>query len=575
MKLTKIVISILLVVSLAVPAMASSNWLEDFLRRYDPSKSVKPSQNNTAANIGQFIRTGEVPVTVNDVVNMMIDNSLDIRSDRLAPRSSYFQALVFYRALLPSFRLTSNIARNNSLSTSQLNGATSQIRDTYLFDANVSQQLASGLSFTVDLNMTRLLTNSNNSIFNPSYTGSAIYTVGQHLLQNRGRVVNMHQILQGQISEKMSEITFELQLISLLSQAQKSYWDLVFAAQNLDVLQRSVEVAQKTLEDNKTMVEIGTLARVDLLQTEADVATRQDLVVQAQYAVTTAEDQIKKVISSDKDPSMFLVKLRAQDSPIRPEAVQIPSLEEGVRIALENRPEMRQAALALKNNDIDLQYTANQRLPVFDVTGSYTQNGTGGTQNRGFILNTPLATSTPGYVAACNCVPGGVFDSLSQMFGYGHTGFSAGFSLVIPLNNKAADADHTRALNDLRVSQSKLDLTMQQIALDVRTALMAVEMNRARIVTAHTASDLARQTTDAEQEKFNLGTSTLQFVLQDQRNATLAESNEVQTVVNFTKSLVDLDVAMGMTLRKNNVQIDKTLGPVSLNVRRSSTASAN
>ena len=575
MKLAKIAISILLVMTLAVPAMASSTWVEEFLRRYEPSKSVKQAPNNPAANIGQFIRTGEVPITVNDVVNMMIDNSLDIRADKLAPRSSYYQALVFWRALEPSFRLTNNIARNNSLSTTQLNGATSQIRDTYLFDANVSQQLASGTSFTVDLTMNRLLTNSNNSIFNPSYTGAAVYTVGQHLLQNRGRVINMHQILQGEITEKISEITFEMQLVTLLAQAQKSYWDLVFAAQNLDVLQRSVAVAQKTLEDNKTMVEIGTLARVDLLQTEADIATREDLVVQSQYAVTTAEDQLKKLTSSDKDPSLFLVKLHAQDSPIRPEAVQIPTLEEAVRIALENRPEMRQAALALKNNDIDVQYTANQRKPVFDVTGSYTQNGTGGTQNRGFILNTPLATNTPGYVAACNCVPGGVLNSLGQMFSYGHTGFSAGFSLVIPLNNKAADADHTRALNDLRVSQSKLDLTMQQIALDVRNALMAVEMNKARIVTAKKAADLAEQTTAAEQDKFSLGTSTLQFVLQDQRNATLAESNVVQTVVNFTKSLVDLDSAMGLTLKKNSIEIDKTLGPVSMNIRRTSTANAN
>jgi outer membrane protein TolC len=180
---------------------------------------------------------------------------------RFAPRSSYFQALVFYRALEPSFRLTANIARNNVLSTTQLNGATSSIRDTGLVDASFSQQFVTGLSFTADLQMNRLLTNSNNSIFNPGYTGLAVYTVGQHLLQNRGRVVNMHQITQGEFTEKISEAAFEVQLTALLVQAQKSYWDLVFASQDLGVKQASVDLAKKTLEDNKTMVDIGTLAR--------------------------------------------------------------------------------------------------------------------------------------------------------------------------------------------------------------------------------------------------------------------------------------------------------------------------
>src|SRR5438876_2255777 len=122
MKFTKIAISILLVTMLAVPAMASSDWVEDFLRRYDPSKSVATVATTSTEAIGQLLRTGEVPVTLNDVINMMIDNNLDIRSNRFSPRSSYLQSLVFYRALQPSLRFSGNINRNTSLSNSQLNG---------------------------------------------------------------------------------------------------------------------------------------------------------------------------------------------------------------------------------------------------------------------------------------------------------------------------------------------------------------------------------------------------------------------------------------------------------------------
>jgi len=549
MNLTRIVASVVLAGILALPGMASSNWVDDFLHRYDPPGSV-PSQPKSPqqANLSQLLKTGEVPITLNDVINMMIDNNLAIRTNRFAPRSSYLQSIVFYQALLPALRINGNLGRNNVLSTTQLNGATSNIQNTLFFDANVAQLLPTGTSFSVDLAMNRLQSSSNNSIFNPSYTSKITYTVGQHLLQNRGRLINMNQIFQAQNTEKISEAALELQLTSLIVQAQNSYWDLVFAEQDLNVKQRSLERAQIELEQDRTKVEIGTLAPVDVVQTEGQVANVSDQLVQSQSAITTAGDQLKKLVSSEKDPSLFLVNLRALESPLRPEAVQIPALEEAVRIALENRPEMRQAILDLKNKDLQVNFTKNQRLPVFDITGQYTQNGTGGTQRRGFLLGTPPLNPA---------IPGGIFDSLGQLFSYGYNGFSAGFNLTIPLNNKAADAAYQKALNDERMSHSTIDTVGQQIALDVRNALTQIGLYRARIETAKTSRELAQRVLDAEQDKFNLGTSTLRFVLDDQNNLAQAQSNEVLVLVNFTKALVTLDQAMGMTLKKNNIELEK------------------
>jgi outer membrane protein TolC len=297
-------------------------------------------------------------------------------------------------------------------------------------------------------------------------------------------------------------------------------------------------------------VEIGTLAPIDVVQTQADVAARREQLVVSTFNVTSAEDQIKKMTSADKDPSMFLVKLRALDSPKRPEAVQIPQLADAIKVALENRPEMRQAQLDTLNKDIDVQYTRNQKLPVFDITASYNQNGTGGTQIlRGGVIGG----------AASTIIPGGIGDAFGQLFSYSYTGYSVGFSFVVPLGNKAAEADYERALNEQRLSKSRVEVTAQQIALEVRNALTQVEMNRARIETAKTTRELAQQKMEAEQAKFGLGSSTLRFVLEEQRNVAQAESNELQAEVNFTKSLVDLDRSMGMTLSRNNIEMDKTL----------------
>src|SRR5262249_27447826 len=206
--------------------------------------------------------------------------------------------------------------------------------------------------------------------------------------------------------------------------------------------------------------------------------------------------------------------------------------------------------LDMQNKDIDVHYTRNQKLPIFDVTASYNQNGVGGTRyDRGSQVGG----------AAQRIIPGGVGNAFSQLFGYDFTGYAFGFSVVFPLNNKAAEADHERALNEQRLSKSKMDVTAQQIALEVRNAVTQVEMNRARIETAKTTRELAQKKMEAEQDKFGLGTSTLRFVLEEQRNVALAESNELQAEVNFTKSLVDLDKAMGLTLAKNNIEIDKAL----------------
>src|SRR5262245_36543262 len=226
MKFTRIAISILLVTTLTLPAMASSGWVEDFLRRYDPSAGVATSTTNTAPDsMGQFLRTGEIPVTLSDVINLMIDNNLDIRSNRLSPRSSYWQSLVFYRALQPSLRFSGTINHNTNLSNSQLNGTIpviSQLRGNY--GVTFSQLLPTGSVLTVDATLNRASSTSNLNTFNPSYIGQLTYTVGQHLLRDRGHLPNMRQILMGQNTEKMSETAFEIQLTSLLVQAQKSYW---------------------------------------------------------------------------------------------------------------------------------------------------------------------------------------------------------------------------------------------------------------------------------------------------------------------------------------------------------------
>jgi len=247
---------------------------------------------------------------------------------------------------------------------------------------------------------------------------------------------------------------------------------------------------------------------------------------------------------------MFLINLKAMESPRSPLPDEIPTLKEALATALENRPEIRQAMLDLKNKEFDVLYTKNQTKPLLDVSANFSQNGTGGTQR---ILGNALGGTT------AEIIPGGVTDAFGQLFGFNYTGYNVGFTLVIPLDNKAAKADYSRAVNERKLSNSRIDATTQAIALEVRNAITQAAIASARVDTARVTLDLAKQTADAEKAKFDAGTSVLTFVLERQRDVATYETAQIQAEVNYTKALVDLDRAMGMTLKHNGLELNKTL----------------
>ncbi|HLQ78665.1 MAG TPA: TolC family protein [Terriglobia bacterium] len=548
-----------LILLTAVPAAAQSNFVvSEYLRNYRPPSEAAPPVN-PPSTMAQFLRTGEIPISLSDVVNMMLDQNLDIASNRLTPRSSALQTLVFYKFLQPSLSFTGTVSRNTAASTTQLNGAASLSTLQHNFSTSYTRSLATGTTLGVTATMARTSSNNTFSTFNPSYSGRVTYSASQHLLQNWGRNVNLRQIRQSENNEKISQTAFEIQLTSLLVTAQKAYWDLVFSEGDLKVKQDSLELAKRTQSENEQKVEIGTMARIDVVQTRLDVATRNDVVVGATGTVTQSQDQIKKLISDSKDPAMFLINLKPMESPKPPVASDIPSLPEAIATALENRPEIRQALLDLKNKEMDVEYTKNQKMPVLDLNASYTQNGTGGTQTvRGNVLGSSVVTQV---------IPGGVFDAFQQLFGYKYTGYSLGFTFTIPVGNQAAAADFSRAVNERKLSNSKIDATVQGIELDVRNALTALQVAGSRVDTARLTRDLAKQTLDAEQQKFELGTSVLRNVLEQQRTLAQDDSAQLQADVNYTKALVDLDRATGMTLKRNNIQVEKALKPLPSNGR--------
>jgi len=535
----------------AATVSAQSNWVEQFLNRYKPLNVVTPAGGVPSAADEQWrllVQQTTLPLSVSDVIRLMLASNLDVAVNRYNP---LVQEYIINTNLLP-FEPTLNIAARGTHSitpsASQLVGATSFIQLLHQYSISYGQTLQTGTQMSVGISMNRSSSNSVYTTINPSYSGTVNYSVTQPLLQNFGRDINGHLIRIAKNNRKLSDVGFEMQTIDLVTAAQQMYWDLVFQIQNVNIHKRALEAAQKTLADNKRQVEIGTMARIEVVQAESEVAQREVQMVTTSYTADQTQDRVKKVITSLGDPALVSAELNPVELPRKPEDDDIMPIADAIKYALESRPEMRQLALQLQNSDIDVQFTRNQLLPNLTVGASYTQSGLGGVET----IRSGLGNSD-----IIGVIRGGLGDAFGQLFGYNYTGYSFGFNLSIPLTNKAALADNARAVTQKDSLQAKRTQMAQQIALEVRNTQSVVTMSKAQIAAAEKALELANVELEAEQKKFQLGTSQLRFVLQEQRNVTEAETTHIQALVNYSKALVDYDRALGRTLRKNSVEIDK------------------
>jgi outer membrane protein TolC len=530
---------------------AQSNWVGRFLDRYKPSKVEVPVASVSQASDEPWhllLRQDTLPVSVSDVIRLMLASNLDVTLNRYSPLTSEYLLNTLFRPFEPTLRVSAQAIRSTTPSASQLQGASSLSQLIHQYSIGYGQTLQNGAQVGVSFNMNRNSSNSAFNTFNPSYSGNITYSWSQPLLQNYGRAINSHLIRVAQNNHAMSQLDFELQTIELVTAAQQMYWDLVYQREDISVRKQSLALAQKTLADNKRQVEIGTMARIEVVQAESEVAQREVQMVTTTYTADQTQDRVKRIITSVGDPALVSAQLTPIDVPRKPAADDVMPIEEAIKYALESRPEMRQLALQLQNSDIDVQYTKNQLLPNLTVGASYTQSGVGGVQTVRSGLGGSDITSV---------IRGGLTDAFGQLFGYSYTGYAVGFNLNIPLSNKSAQADNARALTQKESVFARRTLLAQQIALDVRNAQSVVEMNRTRISAADKALELANLQLEAEQKKFQLGTSQLRFVLEEQRTVTDAEETQIQALVNYAKALVDYDRAVGRTLRKNNVDIEK------------------
>jgi len=420
------------------------------------------------------------------------------------------------------------------------------------------QAFSTGGSIALNYNNIIQEQNSFRSTVNPFTNSSLDLTVTQPLLQGFGLALNNRNIRVAKNNIKAADYVFRQQLINSVANVVQLYWTLVAANSTVNVNQQAVAVAQKLYDDNKKQVEIGTLAPIEVVRAEAQLATAQQALVAAQSAVLQLEAVLKSALSRNGLASLPILEAHViPTDPIRiPETEAIQPVQDLVSRALDNRPDVAQSRIQLNNADIILSGTRNALLPSLSFVGDMRSNALVGSQNtvEGVNATTGLLSTPP---IADPFFVGGYGTVLAQLFGRNFPTYSVGLSLTIPLRNRAAQANLATASVNLRQNQLLLQRQINQIRVDVQNAITAVNQARTQYEAAVKGRVLQEQTLDADQKKLALGATTVYQVIQDQRDLTTAAAAEVTAQATYAGARVQLDVATGSTLANNNVEFDE------------------
>ncbi len=450
-----------------------------------------------------------------------------------------------------------------SLSSNGFNGVPVVNQNTGTVNFAYQQGLASGTNISIGFNNSHITNNVPFTTLLPEVTSSFQFKLTQHLLQGFGFAANTRFIRIAKNNRELSDVAFRLQIIDSVDQIENIYWDLVYAYENARVQQESLSFAQKTLSDTKKQVEIGSLAPIEVVRSQSTVAQDQQLLTTAQTNLQLEQLLMKNALTrSLKDPVLANAEVIPMSTMDVPAQEQVVPTEDLINDALRHRAELVESRIDLNSRDLSNKAVRSALLPTLDLYAYYGGSGLAGQLNP----ITPFcsaATASSGL-----CIPPG---SIPSQFNSGPVSYNTaldnlvtsaapdkgvGLSLTIPIRNRAAQSLQVRSELEYRQAQMRLQQIENQVGIEVRNAQYAVQQNRASVDSAKAALDLARQSLDAEQKKYQFGTSTTTLVLQYQSQLATSESTLVNATVAYEKSSIELDRATGNLLDHNGISID-------------------
>jgi outer membrane protein len=426
------------------------------------------------------------------------------------------------------------------------------------------QGFLSGTNLSIGFNNTHITNNIPFTTLLPEVTSNFQFRVTQHLLQGFGLPPNGRFIHIAKNNRELTDVAFRLQTITTVDQIENLYWDLVYAYENARVQNESLAFAQRTLSDTKKQVEIGSMAPIEVVRAQSTVAQDQQLVTTAQTNLQLEQLLMKNALTRTlKDPVLASAEVIPTSTMEIPQQEPVQPTEDLINEALRHRAELVESRIDLNSREYSNKAVRSALLPTLDLFAYYGGSGLAGTLNP----LTPLCTATSPTGSFCvppTAIPSqfrsgrpvGYDTALNNLVTSAAPDKGMGLSLNIPIRNRAAQSLQVRSELEYRQAQMRLQQIENQVGIEVRNAQYAVTQRRASVDSARAAVELARQSLDAEQKKYQFGTSTSTLVLQYQSQLATAESTLVDATVSYEKSHLELDRATGSLLYHAGISID-------------------
>ena len=511
------------------------------------ARPVTKVELKSPARLDEYVVGGKLELSLRSYLELVMANNTDIAIQRLTVDVAQNAITRAFAPFDPLATASFSSTEQRTPSGDQLTGASTLVELSQPANFAYSQTLPTGLNYQVGFFGQKLSTNSGYYYYNPTLTSSLQLNISQPLIKNRGAYINRVPIMVASSRLRKTEYDLKTSLLQLVSAAENAYWDAVLARENLRVAESARDLADQALKRAQRELELGALSPLDIYNPEQQYATSQIGVSQAQYLLKQTEDALRRQIAADLDPKIRTLPIVLTET-VGPEVYAPPiDAEKEVQKAIATRPDLKSAMQDLDIDDLGIRQAKNGLLPDLELTGSYSTQGLGG------IFYPP--SGNPGVLPAPSPVPGGLGDALSQMFGFGYPMYSFGLTLRLPIKSHQASADMADSLVAKKRDTLNVRTVRQQVRLDVLTAVSQVESSKDAMKLAVVAQDFSRKYMEAEQKKYELGNSTIFFVLQAQGALVTAESSVVQNSVGYRRNLMNLLLRTGDLLEARGIAV--------------------
>ena len=473
---------------------------------------------------GGWSQENQRALSLDDCIKTALKNNLGLAVEILNPEIADASISLARERFLPQLSMRYFTQNTNTPSFSWIDAAGEVSTDYNNYVGQYQQNLPTGATLTASLFSYQNETNTKFQTINPRFGSTLQFDLTQPLLRNFGLRVNRREIIIAKNNREMSNSQLNQALLDTVYSVEEAYWNLVYSIKDLRVKQQSLELAKDLLRKNRREVEVGTLAPIEILSAEAEVATREADILQAEALVNNNDNVLKTIINLDLDGDIRLIKINPVDLPLNSETDI--SLDDALKTAMDNRPDLESLRWGIKSRDEDFVYAKNQLLPVLSFEASYWSPGISGTR----ILyqdNNPLTDIVVG------TVPGGSSDALKDAMKFRYQNWSASLLLTLPMDTLLSRARFAQAKMSLEQSKLRLQNQEQQIFLEVSNGVRAVQTDYKRIQAYKVAKELAEKKLDAEEKKLLVGLTTNYLVLQFQRDLANARSAELRAVIDY------------------------------------------